>query len=70
MRSANLFGPLKGRCPYYALIGLTQASGLAGGFDFWGLRKISRITQLYIVNGIENFVQAGHRLVDVANFGQ
>ena len=33
MRSANLFGPLKGHCPYKALIGLTQASGLAGGFD-------------------------------------
>ena len=34
MRSANLFGPLKGHCPYKALIGLTQASGLAGGFDY------------------------------------
>ena len=34
MRSANLFGPLKGHCPYKALIGLIQASGLAGGFDF------------------------------------
>ena len=34
MRSANLFGPLKGLCPHKALIGLTQASGLAGGFDF------------------------------------
>ncbi len=33
MRSANLFGPLKGLCPHKALIGLTQASGLAGGFD-------------------------------------
>ena len=33
MRSANLFGPLKGLCPYKALIGLTQATGLAGGFD-------------------------------------
>lgn len=40
MRSANLFGPLKGLCPYKALIGLTQASGLAGGFDLklWLLR--------------------------------
>ena len=39
MRSANLFGPLKGLCPHKALIGLTQASGLAGGFDSkkaWG----------------------------------
>ena len=34
MRSANLFGPLKGLCPHKALIGLTQASGLAGGFDW------------------------------------
>ena len=33
MRSANLFRPLKGRCPYKALLGLNQASGLAGGFD-------------------------------------
>ena len=33
MQAANLFGPLKGHCPYKALIGLTQASGLAGGFD-------------------------------------
>ena len=33
MRSANLFGPLKGLCPHKALIGLTQASGLAGGLD-------------------------------------
>ena len=37
MRSANLFGPLKGLCPYKALIGLTQASGLAGGFDLFPL---------------------------------
>ena len=36
MRSANLFGPLKGHCLYKALIGLTQASGLAGGFDCLG----------------------------------
>ena len=38
MRSANLFGPLKGLCPHKALIGLTQASGLAGGFDFTTIR--------------------------------
>ena len=37
MRSANLFGPLKGLCPHKALIGLTQASGLAGGFDCYAL---------------------------------
>ena len=35
MQSANLSGPLKGLRPYQALIGPTQASGLAGGFD-WG----------------------------------
>ena len=33
MQSADCFGPLKGLCPYKALIGLTQATGLAGGFD-------------------------------------
>lgn len=33
MQSANLSGPLKGLRPYQALIGPTQASGLAGGFD-------------------------------------
>lgn len=26
--------PLEGRCPYYALLGLTQAPGLAGGPDY------------------------------------
>ena len=25
--------PLEGRCPYYALLGLTQAPGFAGGPD-------------------------------------
>ncbi len=34
MQSANLSGPLKGCCPNNALLGLTQAPGLAGGFDF------------------------------------
>lgn len=34
MQSANLSGPLKGLRPYLALIGPTQASGSAGGFDF------------------------------------
>ena len=33
MQSANLSGPLKGLRPYHALLGLTQAPGLAGGFD-------------------------------------
>jgi hypothetical protein len=35
MQSANLSGPLKGLRPYHALLGLTQASGFAGGFDFF-----------------------------------
>ena len=26
-------GPLEGHCPYYALLGLTQAPGFAGGPD-------------------------------------
>ena len=52
MQSANLSGPLKGRCLYKALIGLTQASGLAGGFDSSGLdftdsRLLLRIDVLY-----------------------
>ena len=34
MLSVNISGPLKGLRPYQALIGPTQASGLAGGFDF------------------------------------
>ena len=34
MQSANLSGPLKGLRPHQALLGPTQASGLAGGFDF------------------------------------
>ena len=36
MQSANLSGPLKGLRPYQALLGPTQASGLAGGFDSVG----------------------------------
>ena len=41
MRSANLFGPLKGLCPHKALIGLTQATGLAGGFDMEGIVTVT-----------------------------
>lgn len=33
MQSANLSGPFRG-CLYYALLGLPQATGLAGGYDF------------------------------------
>ena len=39
MQTANLSGPLKGYCLYKALIGLTQASGLAGNYDFWDSPK-------------------------------
>ena len=34
MRSANPSAPLQGLRLYKALLGLIQASGLAGGFDF------------------------------------
>ena len=34
MQSANLSGPFRG-CLYYALLGLPQATGLAGGYDFY-----------------------------------
>ena len=39
MQSADRFGPIKGLCPYKALIGLTQATGLAGGFDYLGVKQ-------------------------------
>ncbi len=35
MRLADLFGAPLGVCLYYALLGLIQASGLAGGFDLF-----------------------------------
>ena len=34
MQSVDLSGPFRG-CLYYALLGLPQATGLAGGYDFW-----------------------------------
>lgn len=36
MQSANLSGPFRG-CLYYALLGLPQATGLAGGYDLIGV---------------------------------
>ena len=33
MQPANLSGPLKGLRSHHARLGLTQASGFAGGFD-------------------------------------
>ncbi len=32
--------PLEGRCPYYALLGLTQAPGFAGGSDLFMLNRL------------------------------
>lgn len=56
MQSANLFGPLKGLCPHKALIGLTQASGLAGGFDFstmpWLVRLPAELFPLFAVDEV------------------
>ena len=41
MQSANLSGPLKGLRPHQALLGPTQASGLAGGFDSKNLAEFA-----------------------------
>ena len=38
MQSANLSGPFRG-CLYYALLGLPQATGLAGGYDLENWEK-------------------------------
>ena len=53
MRSANLFGPLKGLCPHKALIGLTQASGLAGGFDLESAALNQIISQKRLMDGVQ-----------------
>ena len=55
MQSANLSGPFRG-CLYYALLGLTQATGLAGGYD-------SGAGDLFFL--VEQFVQLFHKSVDV-----
>ena len=47
MQSADRFGPLKGLCPYKALIGFTQATGLAGGFDCGECGKLRLIGGKY-----------------------
>ena len=55
-------GPLEGRCPHYALLGLTQAPGFAGGPDLlidlllkkW-YRKILYHFYLYKTNYIKMF---------------
>ena len=48
MQSADRFGPLKGLCPYKALIGLTQATGLAGGFDLSVLPLLVRLRDILL----------------------
>ena len=62
MRSANLFGPLKGHCPYKALIGLTQASGLAGGFDL----RNTEATLLYYEFSIGFYTDPRHTFATLA----
>src|SRR5699024_8549462 len=37
--------PLEGRCPYYALLGLTQAPGFAGGHDLYSETVLARMIQ-------------------------
>ena len=44
MQSANLSGPFRG-CLYYALLGLPQATGLAGGYDFTLFEGCSELTK-------------------------
>ena len=34
MQLADFSQPLKGHCPHYALLGLIQAPGFAGGYDY------------------------------------
>ena len=58
-RSANLFGPLKGLCPYKALIGLTQASGLAGGFDYSVSLRISLCWSTTLMDSSSRFSVSG-----------
>lgn len=41
MQSANLSGPFRG-CLYYALLGLPQATGLAGGYDYRNQKREAR----------------------------
>ena len=46
MRSANHSAPLQGLRLYKALLGLIQASGLAGGFDFAGAYPVLRAASM------------------------
>ena len=39
MQSVDLSGPFRG-CLYYALLGLPQATGLAGGYDSSATAKV------------------------------
>ena len=56
MQSANLSGPLKGLRPYQALLGPAQASGLAGGFDYF--HEVDGILCMFLeIFWIENAIQ-------------
>lgn len=52
MQSANLSGPFRG-CLYYALLGLPQATGLAGGYDYYReeLTASSSAPSVFIIAG-------------------
>ena len=38
--------PLEGRCLYYALLGLTQAPGFAGGHDLYCKQSVNKVRVL------------------------
>ena len=73
MQSANLSGPLKGLRPHQALLGPTQASGLAGGFDLGHIAVTEAVVkELQLL--LQNKFQTGdrvhhglHRLVGLQN---
>ena len=66
MQSADRFGPLKGLCPYKALIGLTQATGLAGGFDYQRLQVLPSVELLIEIHHCIGAVYGG---IDVIRCG-
>ena len=72
MQSANLSGPFRG-CLYYALLGLPQATGLAGGYDLLQPHRTEvRLTGKYRYltfedrKKIEAWHLLGDRPVDIA----
>ena len=48
--------PLEGRWPYYALLGLTQAPGFAGGHDYLERKKGFAVQLCYLFRNILAFV--------------